>query len=59
MPEYIIESGYSSERIIHLFIHSLLHILGYTHDSDDDFNEMSQVEINILNQMNIENPYDS
>lgn len=56
-PDYIQASGYPQERITHLFVHSLLHIAGFTHDGDDDFAEMSQYEVKILAELDIENPY--
>ncbi len=41
----------------HLFIHGLLHLLGYDHIDDHDANIMEEKEINYLNAFNIQNPY--
>ena len=56
-PDYILEAGYGDNRFIHLWVHGLLHIAGYTHDNDHDFQEMSNHEIAILETLKIENPY--
>ena len=56
-PEYILKAGYDNKRFIHLWVHGLLHIAGYTHDHDDDFLEMSSHETAILNSLDIEDPY--
>jgi len=41
----------------HIFIHGLLHLAGYDHQTDEDAKIMENIEINILNKMNIQNPY--
>ena len=56
-PKYIYNQGYDNNRMIFLFIHSVLHIVGYTHDSDNDFLEMQQIELEILSKLNLGNPY--
>lgn len=56
-PEYIKEQGHTTSRIIHLFVHSILHIAGYDHDTDSAFNKMSQIESKILTQLKHEDPY--
>jgi probable rRNA maturation factor len=56
-PEFILKQGYDNNRVIHLWVHGLLHIAGYTHDNDDDFKIMSDHEIRILSELGIENPY--
>jgi probable rRNA maturation factor len=44
-------------HITHLTIHSVLHLLGYDHETEDEAYQMEQLEINLLEKMNIENPY--
>ena len=56
-PEYIFTHGYDEQRIVHLFVHSLLHIAEFTHDTDEAFNIMSKHETIILQKLNIEDPY--
>ena len=45
-------------HLIHLFIHAVLHLLGYDHDSDAQAERMENLEIAILKTLNINNPYD-
>lgn len=44
-------------HLTHLFIHSLLHLLGYDHIDDDEANVMENLEVHILSNLNIQNPY--
>ncbi len=41
----------------HITIHGVLHLLGYDHVQDNDAEEMEALEIQILNTLNIANPY--
>lgn len=41
----------------HLFIHSVLHLLGFDHESDEESKYMELYEIKTLEQLNIPNPY--
>ena len=45
------------DHLIHLFIHGVLHLLGYDHETEDDANIMESIEIKILKNLNIDNPY--
>jgi probable rRNA maturation factor len=45
-------------HLTHLFIHAVLHLLGYDHDSDAQAEKMENLEIAILKTLNISNPYD-
>lgn len=42
----------------HIVIHGCLHLLGYDHIEDDEAEEMETLEIQILQKMNITNPYE-
>ncbi len=42
----------------HLTIHGTLHLLGFDHIDDVEAKEMEALEIKLLNQLDIENPYD-
>ncbi len=46
-----------SEHFVHLLLHSLLHLLGYTHINDNDADEMENLEIKLLALVGIKNPY--
>lgn len=56
-PEYIYKQKYNSDRIVHLWIHGLLHLAGYTHEHNDDFEIMSQHEISLCQKLNLIHPY--
>ena len=45
------------DHLIHLFIHGVLHLLGYDHEIEDDGKIMEKLEIKILKNLNIDNPY--
>lgn len=41
----------------HLVIHGCLHLLGFDHIEDDEAQEMESLEISLLAQLNINDPY--
>lgn len=41
----------------HLIVHSVLHLLGYDHQSDPEAEAMESLEIVILEQLGVDNPY--
>jgi probable rRNA maturation factor len=43
---------------VHLIFHSLLHILGHTHQVDENRKIMEQEEITLLKQFGIQSPYE-
>ncbi len=45
------------EHFNHLLVHSLLHINGYKHNNDKNFEIMKHEEIEILKKIGIKNPY--
>ena len=42
---------------IHLLVHGTLHLLGYDHQAEEEAKIMENLEISILAQLGIENPY--
>ena len=46
------------DHLIHLFIHGLLHLLGYDHKTEDEARDMENLEITILEKLSIPNPYE-
>jgi probable rRNA maturation factor len=46
-----------SHHLKHLIIHGFLHLLGFDHEHTTEAEEMEAVEIEILDSLNIPNPY--
>ena len=47
-----------NNHLIHLFIHGVLHLLGYDHQTEDNAKVMESLEIKILKNLKIDNPYE-
>lgn len=45
------------KHFTHLLVHAILHLLGFTHDNEDDAQKMENLEIDILKRFSIESPY--
>lgn len=45
------------DHFIHMLIHSVLHLCGYDHEDETDAETMENLEIQILSEMGIKNPY--
>lgn len=41
----------------HLFVHSVLHLIGFNHEDDKEANYMEQLEVKILESLSIPSPY--
>lgn len=46
-------------HLSHLIVHSTLHLIGYDHETEGEAEQMEALEIAILQQHNIPNPYES
>jgi len=44
-------------HLIHLFVHAILHLLGYEHETEEQAKIMENLEIKILSNLQIYNPY--
>ncbi len=55
--EAILENKSLLAHWAHMVIHGLLHLLGYTHDFDDDAAEMENLETELLLRLNFPPPY--
>ena len=44
-------------HLIHLFVHAVLHLLGYEHETEEQAKKMENLEIKILSNLQIDNPY--
>tara|TARA_B100001063_G_scaffold147442_1_gene137660 strand:- start:197 stop:715 length:519 start_codon:yes stop_codon:yes gene_type:complete len=47
-----------NNHLIHLFVHGLLHLLGYDHQTEDNAKIMEGLEIKVLKALKIDNPYE-
>ena len=59
---YVVNEATVSEKdldshISHMFIHGILHILGYDHENESEADNMESKEIEFLSKFNIINPY--
>lgn len=45
------------DHLRHMMVHGTLHLIGYDHLDDAEAAEMEGLEIEILKEMNVENPY--
>lgn len=45
------------DHATHLIVHGILHLLGYDHMTEEEQNHMEELEIHILSQLHIRNPY--
>lgn len=46
-----------NNHVIHLFVHSVLHLLGFDHQKRNDRKVMEYLEIKIMHKLGIENPF--
>jgi len=52
------EAGIAAgDHLLHLFTHGVLHLLGFDHEEDSTAAKMEALEIDLLAQMKISNPY--
>jgi probable rRNA maturation factor len=60
-PVLVYEAGAQGKALgdhfTHLFVHGVLHLLGYEHDTSDDATRMENLEVQTLAQLGISNPY--
>jgi probable rRNA maturation factor len=45
------------DHVCHLIIHSVLHLLGYDHEEEKNASEMEKIEVQVLANLGIDDPY--
>ena len=45
------------DHVCHLIIHSVLHLLGYDHEEEKNASEMEKIEVQVLANLGINDPY--
>ena len=55
--EAIKENKSFENHLTHLILHSILHIIGFDHQDEQEAEIMESIEIKILKSLNIKNPY--
>ena len=55
--ESIVQGKKEHDHLIHLILHSVLHLLGYDHEDSKSAEVMEEIEINTLKKLGIANPY--
>ncbi len=63
-PEILLQEAAEQDKpyenhFAHMVIHGVLHLLGYDHDNEVEADVMESLEIELLNILNIRNPYQS
>ena len=47
----------AADHLIHIILHSVLHLVGYDHEDEASANKMELIEISTLKKIGIANPY--
>ncbi|MEM9622397.1 MAG: rRNA maturation RNase YbeY [Pseudomonadota bacterium] len=48
-----------AHHFMHLFVHGVLHLLGFDHEDSAEAHQMETLEIRILRQLGVTNPYEA
>ncbi|MEP0522000.1 MAG: rRNA maturation RNase YbeY [Hyphomicrobiales bacterium] len=46
-------------HLMHMFVHGVLHLSGYDHETDQEADEMEQLETEILKEFGVPDPYEA
>lgn len=55
--EAVVQHKTAKDHVTHLIVHSVLHLLGYDHETDEDAQLMEETERSVLAQLGIADPY--
>lgn len=61
--DYVSEEAKNEKKALqthlsHLVVHGVLHLLGYDHETSEDAEAMETLEIKLMKQLGLENPYE-
>ena len=61
--DYVSEEAKNEKKVLqthlsHLVVHGVLHLLGYDHETTKDAEAMETLEIKLMKQLGLENPYE-
>ena len=56
--EAALQNKNENNHLTHLFVHGVLHLLGFDHETDADANVMEALEVRTLAKLQIPNPYE-
>ena len=57
LEESSIENKNFANHLTHMTVHSVLHLFGFTHEKQKDFNIMKNKEVSVLTKLQISSPY--
>ena len=57
LEESAIENKTFTNHLTHMTVHSVLHLFGFTHEKQKDFNIMKNKEVSVLTKLQISSPY--
>ena len=55
--EAIVSNIKFEDHVCHLIIHSVLHLLGFDHEEEENAVEMEKIEVQVIAKLGISNPY--
>ena len=51
------EAKTATDHLTHLVVHGMLHLLGHDHETDDEATIMERLEVDVLGQLGVPDPY--
>ena len=54
---FVSQGKNTKHHLIHIFIHAVLHLLGFNHEEQSSAERMESIEVNILKKIGVADPY--